>query len=137
MPTPKKKYPRKYLEGSPNPKRRKQLMDQIAAIYDKYRGDASNRRPFPPAVQARLEKLLKERDTMESGGKVKKYNKGGAFYKSLDAAEKEVYDRGLAAALSDGNRSGVSQHGWATARVKSDFGKKEAAKIRAGKGKKK
>jgi hypothetical protein len=137
MPVPKKKYPSKYVKGSPNPTRRKQLMDQIAAIYDKYRGDASNRRPFPPAVKARLEKLLKERDTMESGGKVKKYNKGGAFYKSLDAAEKEVYRRGLAAALSDGNRVGVDQHGWATARVKSEYGKKEAANIRAGKGKKK
>lgn len=135
MPTPKKKYPSKYVKGSPNPTRRKQLMDQIAAIYDRYRGDASNRRPFPPAVQARLDKLMKQRDSMEYGGKVKKYKKGGMA--GLDAAEKEVYRRGLAAYMSSGNRPKTSQHAWAMGRVNSAFGKKEAAKIRAGKGKKK
>lgn len=61
--------------------------------------------------------------------------KGGMA--SLDAAQKQVYKRGLAAYMSSGNRPKVSQHAWAMARVKSDFGKKEAAKIRAGKGKKK
>ena len=39
--------------------------------------------------------------------------------------------------MSSGNRPKVSQHAWAMARVKSAFGKREAAKIRAGKGKKK
>lgn len=129
MPTSKKKYPSKYVKGSPNPTRRKQLMDQIAAIYDRYRGDASNRRPFPPAVQARLDKLMKQRDSMEYGGKVKKYNKGGMA--GLDAAEKEVYRRGLAAYMSSGNRPKTSQHAWAMGRVNSEFGKREAARIRA------
>jgi len=55
----------------------------------------------------------------------------------LDAAEKEVYRRGLAAYMSSGNRPKVSQHAWAMARVKSAFGKREAAKISAGKNKKK
>ena len=67
--------------------------------------------------------------------KVKKLKKGGMA--GLSAAEKEVYDRGLAAYLSSGNRPKVTQHQWAMARVKSDFGKKEVAKIRAKKGKKK
>ena len=63
-----------------------------------------------------------------------KKKKGGMA--GLSAAQK-VYRRGLAAYMSSGNRPKVSQHAWAMARVKSDFGKKEAAKIRAGKGKKK
>ena len=134
MPTPKKKYPSKYVKGSSNPTRRKQLMDQIAAIYDKYRG-GKDKKPFPPAVQARLNKLMKERDSMKYGGKVKKYKKGGMA--GLDAAEREVYRRGLAAYMSSGNRPKTSQHAWAMGRVNSEFGKKEAAKIRAGKGKKK
>lgn len=126
MPTPKKKYPSKYVEGSSNPTRRKQLMDQIAAIYDKYRG-GKDKKLFPPAVQARLNKLMKERDSMEYGGKVKMYKKGGMA--GLDAAEKEVYRRGLAAYMSGGNRPKTSQHAWAMGRVNSDFGKKEAANI--------
>jgi hypothetical protein len=63
----------------------------------------------------------------KKGGKVK----GGMS--GLDAAEKQVYRRGLAAYMSSGNRPKVSQHAWAMARVKSAFGKREAAKIRAGK----
>jgi len=39
--------------------------------------------------------------------------------------------------MSSGNRPKTSQHAWAMARVKSDFGKREAAKIRSGKSKKK
>lgn len=66
--------------------------------------------------------------------KVKKLKKGGMA--GLSAAQKEVYRRGLAAYMSSGNRPKVSQHAWAMARVKSDFGKREAAKIRAKKGKK-
>tara|TARA_Y100000114_G_scaffold40586_1_gene36100 strand:- start:6496 stop:6909 length:414 start_codon:yes stop_codon:yes gene_type:complete len=63
----------------------------------------------------------------KQGGKTK----GGMS--GLDAAEKQVYRRGLAAYMSSGNRPKVSQHAWAMARVKSAFGKREAAKIRAGK----
>jgi|TARA_R100000479_G_scaffold162510_1_gene100605 hypothetical protein len=70
---------------------------------------------------------------MKDGGKVPKYKKGGMA--GLSAAQKEVYRRGLAAYMSSGNRPKVSQHAWAMARVKSDFGKREAAKIRAKKGK--
>ena len=57
-----------------------------------------------------------------------KKKKGGMA--GLDAAEKKVYKRGLAAYMSSGNRPKTSQHAWAMARVTSDFGKKEAAKIR-------
>ena len=64
----------------------------------------------------------------------KKKKKGGMA--GLDAAQKKVYKRGLAAYLSSGNRPKVSQHAWAMARVNSAFGKKEAAKIRREKGKK-
>lgn len=61
--------------------------------------------------------------------------KGGMA--ALSAAQKEVYRRGLAAYMSSGNRPKTSQHAWAMARVKSAFGKREAAKIAAGGGKKK
>lgn len=64
----------------------------------------------------------------KKGGKTKK--KGGMA--GLSAAQKEVYRRGLAAYMSSGNRPKTSQHAWAMARVKSAFGKKEAAKIAAG-----
>jgi predicted phage gp36 major capsid-like protein len=70
------------------------------------------------------------------GGKMKKFKKGGGM-SGLSGPQKEVYRRGLAAYMSSGNRPKVSQHAWAMARVKSAFGRKEAAKIRAGKGKKK
>lgn len=66
---------------------------------------------------------------------VKEYKKGGKAFSNLSAAQKEVYRRGLAAYMSSGNRPKTSQHAWAMARVKSEFGKKEAAKIRSkGKG---
>ena len=76
---------------------------------------------------------------LRKGGKIssKKKKKKGKGYASLSAAQKQVYKRGLAAYMSSGNRPKVSQHAWAMARVKSAFGKREAAKIRAGKGKKK
>ena len=76
--------------------------------------------------------VLKGRGAFKKGGKTKKGGMAG-----LDAAEREVYRRGLAAYMSSGNRPKTSQHAWAMARVKSAFGKREAAKIRAGKGKKK
>jgi hypothetical protein len=66
-------------------------------------------------------------------GPSKKYEKGGGFRSGLSAAEKEVYDRGLAAYMSSGNRPKVSQHAWAAARVKSAFGKAEARRIARGK----
>jgi len=75
----------------------------------------------------------------KKGARIKgKKKKGkGKGYASLSAAQKQVYKRGLAAYMSSGNRPKVSQHAWAMARVRSAFGKREAAKIRAGKGKKK
>ena len=79
--------------------------------------------------------VLKGRGVFKGGGKVKMFKKGGMA--GLDAAEKQVYKRGLAAYMSSGNRPKVSQHAWAMARVKSAFGKKDAAKIRSGKSKKK
>jgi len=72
--------------------------------------------------------VLKGRGVFKSGGK----KKGGGM-SGLSAAQKEVYRRGLAAYMSSGNRPKTSQHAWAMARVKSAFGKREAAKIRAGK----
>lgn len=130
---------KKYLEGSSNPSRRKALIKEIAEIYKKGK-------PYP----ARLDKLMEERDKLEDGGKVKLYKKGGKVkakkkkkrspMSGLSAAQKEVYRRGLAAYMSSGNRPKTSQHAWAMARVKSAFGKKEAAKIAAkakSKGKKK
>ena len=75
---------------------------------------------------------------MRAKRKSKKKSKGkGKGYASLSAAQKQVYKRGLAAYMSSGNRPKVSQHAWAMARVRSAFGRREAAKIRAGKGKKK
>lgn len=79
---------------------------------------------------------------LKKGGKVKKSKKSkkkgkGKGYNSLTAAQKEVYRRGLAAYMSSGNRPKTSQHAWAMARVKSAFGKREAAKIAAKKKKKK
>ena len=66
---------------------------------------------------------------------IKEYKKGGKAFNNLSAAQKEVYRRGLAAYMSSGNRPKTSQHAWAMARVNSEFGKKEAAKIRSkGKG---
>jgi hypothetical protein len=124
----------KYLAGSKNRGRRAELIREIAAIYE--RG-----KPYPK----RLEALMKERDQLEAGGaaqqaaiaismkargqKPKSEMKSGGMA-DLDAAEKEVYKRGLAAYMSSGNRPKVSQHAWARARVNSPFGKREAAKIR-------
>jgi len=57
----KMKFNPKYLKGSPNKAKRKQLMEQIAKIYDKYRG-GEKKKPFPPAVKERLKELMKQRD---------------------------------------------------------------------------
>lgn len=56
-----KKYPDKYLKGSSDKSERKRLMDQIASIYEKYRG-GKKKKPFPPAVKKRLNELMKKRD---------------------------------------------------------------------------
>ena len=74
--------------------------------------------------------ILKGRGVFKKGGK-----KGGGM-SGLSGPQKEVYRRGLAAYMSSGNRPKVSQHAWAMARVKSAFGKREAARIASGKGKK-
>jgi hypothetical protein len=95
----------------------------------------------PTEDQVGLKKLPEDvRNSMgylKKGGKTKKKKGKGKGFASLSPAQKEVYRRGLAAYMSSGNRPKVSQHAWAMARVRSEFGRKEAAKIRAGKGKKK
>jgi len=61
-----KKFNAKYTKGSSNVGKRKKLMAQISAIYDKYRGTKAKRkkRGFPPAVAARLKKLMAQRDKL-------------------------------------------------------------------------
>tara|TARA_R100001463_G_scaffold59629_1_gene111975 strand:- start:208 stop:402 length:195 start_codon:yes stop_codon:yes gene_type:complete len=61
-----KKFNRKYTKGSSDVKKREKLMAQIAAIYKKYRGTKEKRKKkgFPPAVAARLKKLMKKRDAI-------------------------------------------------------------------------
>jgi|TARA_R100000388_G_C7230540_1_gene154406 hypothetical protein len=81
--------------------------------------------------------IYKKGGTAKKKKKKKKKKGKGKGYASLSAAQKQVYKRGLAAYMSSGNRPKVSQHAWAMARVRSAFGRREAAKIRAGKGKKK
>ena len=58
------KFNPKYTRGSSDVERRKKLMAQIAAIYKKYRGTKAKRKKkgFPPAVAARLKRLMAERD---------------------------------------------------------------------------
>jgi len=58
------KFNPKYTSGSANVGKRKKLMAEIAAIYKKHRGTKSKRKKkgFPPAVAARLKKLMKQRD---------------------------------------------------------------------------
>lgn len=60
----KKKFNPKYTRGSSNVGKRKKLMAEIAAIYKKYRGTKSkrNKKGFPPAVAARLKRLMAQRD---------------------------------------------------------------------------
>lgn len=61
-----KKFNAKYTKGSSNVGKRKKLMAQISAIYDKYRGTKAKRKKkgFPPAVAARLKKLMAQRDKL-------------------------------------------------------------------------
>ena len=61
-----KEFNKKYTSGSSNVDKRKKLMRQIAAIYEKYRGTKAKRKKqgFPPAVAARLKKLMAQRDKL-------------------------------------------------------------------------
>tara|TARA_B100000963_G_scaffold44223_2_gene33009 strand:- start:38058 stop:38324 length:267 start_codon:yes stop_codon:yes gene_type:complete len=58
------KFNPKYTRGSSNVGKRKRLMQQISDIYKKYRGTKAKRKKkgFPPAVEARLKKLMAQRD---------------------------------------------------------------------------
>lgn len=60
----KKKFNAKYTSGSKNVAKRKALMSEISKIYDRYRGTKAKRskKGFPPAVAARLKKLMAQRD---------------------------------------------------------------------------
>ena len=62
----KMKFNPKYTRGSSNVWKRKKLMAEIAAIYKKYRGTKAKRKKkgFPPAVAARLKKLMAQRDKL-------------------------------------------------------------------------
>lgn len=93
----------------------------------------------PGAKPVRQVNIDPTKTILKKGGKIrkKKKKKGRSPMSGLTAAQREVYRRGLAAYMSSGNRPKTSQHAWAMARVKSAFGKREAAKIAAGKGKKK
>jgi hypothetical protein len=57
----KKKFNPKYLKGSPDKPKRKQLMELTAKIYEKYRG-GKKKKPFPPEVKERLKEIMKQRD---------------------------------------------------------------------------
>ena len=61
-----KNFNKKYTAGSSNVARRKKLMAQIAEIYKKYRGTKAKRKKkgFPPAVEARLKRLMAKRDKL-------------------------------------------------------------------------
>mgnify|MGYP001204313864 FL=1 len=58
------KFNPKYTRGSADVAKRKRLMQQIADIYKKHRGtkDKRKKKGFPPAVEARLKRLMNQRD---------------------------------------------------------------------------
>ena len=58
------KFNPKYTRGSANVSERKRLMQEISDIYKKHRGTKAQRKKkgFPPAVAARLKKLMARRD---------------------------------------------------------------------------
>jgi len=62
----KMKFNPKYTKGSSDVEKRKKLMTQISDIYKKHRGtkDKRKKKGFPPAVAARLKKLMKKRDAI-------------------------------------------------------------------------
>ena len=59
-----KNFNPKYTRGSSNVGERKRLMTEISNIYKKHRGTKSKRKKkgFPPAVAARLKRLMARRD---------------------------------------------------------------------------
>ena len=58
------KFNPKYTRGSADVVKRKQLKQQISDIYKKHRGTKAKRQKkgFPPAVAARLKRLMAQRD---------------------------------------------------------------------------
>ena len=60
----KKNFNPKYTSGSSNVGKRKKLMTEISNIYKQHRGTKAKRKKkgFPPAVAARLKKLMAQRD---------------------------------------------------------------------------
>jgi len=62
----KMKFNPKYTKGSSDVDKRKKLMAEISDIYKKHRGtkDKRKKKGFPPAVAARLKKLMKQRDAI-------------------------------------------------------------------------
>ena len=58
------KFNPKYTRGSADVGKRKKLMQQISEIYKKHRGTKAKRQKkgFPPAVAARLKRLMAQRD---------------------------------------------------------------------------
>ena len=60
----KKNFNTKYTSGSSNVGKRKKLMTEISNIYKQHRGTKTKRKKkgFPPAVAARLKKLMAQRD---------------------------------------------------------------------------
>ncbi len=62
----KMKFNPKYTKGSSDTSKRKKLMAEISDIYKKHRGTKAKRQKkgFPPAVVARLKKLMKQRDAI-------------------------------------------------------------------------
>ena len=62
----KMKFSPKYTKGSSDVDKRKKLMAEISGIYKKHRGtkDKRKKKGFPPAVAARLKKLMKQRDAI-------------------------------------------------------------------------
>mgnify|MGYP003108723940 len=58
------KFNPKYTRGSSDVNKRKKLMAQISEIYKKHRGTKAKRQKkgFPPAVAARLKRLMAQRD---------------------------------------------------------------------------
>tara|TARA_R100000773_G_C4208616_1_gene108758 strand:+ start:343 stop:537 length:195 start_codon:yes stop_codon:yes gene_type:complete len=62
----KMKFNPKYTKGSSDVEKRKKLMAEISDIYKKHRGTKEKRKKkgFPPAVAARLKKLMKQRDAI-------------------------------------------------------------------------
>ena len=54
----KRKFNKKYTKGSSNAKRRKELMSQVAEIYD------NETQPYSAEIKKKLDGLMKERDSI-------------------------------------------------------------------------